>query len=104
MAIRHQEIRERSIPSLESCFSKLIKREDWEKSLLFLKAPSLRIRRILERLVRGLKAPGALQFIKIFFPMYWLFAIVETMSFLVLFWGLHFPELKFKTCGGLPFS
>lgn len=76
----------------------LIKREDWEEFLWFLGAPSLRIGRMLERLVRELKV---LKFVTIFSPMSWLFVITETRRILVSFRNLHFLELKIKNFGGL---
>lgn len=52
--------RERFVPNLESDFPEMIKRKE---PLQFLRAPSLGIRRSLERLTRGLKVPGELTFI-----------------------------------------
>lgn len=62
----------RFIPNLQKCFSKAVKRESWEEPLLFLRAPPLIIWKVLERLLRELKAPKALKFITISFLMSWL--------------------------------
>ena len=57
----------------------------------------------MERHVRRLKAPEALKFVTISFPMSWLFAITaETRRVLVLFRGLRLLQVKIKTFGGLP--
>lgn len=70
------------ILSLESGFSKPIKRGDWEESLSVVGAPSLGIRRTLERLARGLKASGMLKCVTVFFPVPRPFApITETGGF-----------------------
>lgn len=92
------------IPSLESGFSKPNKKESWEKILWVLGAPLLGIRRTLERMIRGLKVPGMLKFVTIFFLVPWLSAIIaEIRGILVLFRGLHFLELKTKNFSSLSF-
>ena len=50
----------RFIPSVEGCFYKQIKRKDLEETILLFGALLLRIERMLERLVRELKAPETL--------------------------------------------
>ena len=62
---------------------------------------SLRIGRMLERLVRGLMAPEVLKLATISFPVSWLFA-VETRGVWVLFRRLHLLELKIKIFVHLP--
>ena len=63
-------------PNLEKCFFKPVKRKDWEEPLEFFGAQSLRIGRMLKRLVKGLKVPEALKFVTISFPESWIFAII----------------------------
>ena len=63
----------------------------------------LRIKRTLERLLKGLKASKALKFVTIFFPMSCLFAIIaETRRVWVSFRRFHLLELKIKNFGSLP--
>ena len=82
----------------------MIKREDWEEPLYFLRALSLGIWRTLERLVRGLKACEVLKFAIICFLMFWGFAIItETKRVLYSFRGLHFLELMIKNFSSLSF-
>lgn len=89
---------------MEKCLSKPIKREDWEKSLQFLCVLSLRIERVLERLVRELKVPDVCEFLAICFPLSWFFTIIaETRRVLVLLRGLHLLELKIKDFCDVPF-
>ena len=65
----------------------------------------MRIGGNLEREAGRLKAPTALKFITISFPISWLFSIIaETRTVLVLFRGLHLLELKIKNFDGFPFS
>ena len=82
----------------------MIKREDWEEPLYFLRAPSLGIWRTLEKPIRGLKVHEMLKVVTISFPMSWLFAVItETRRFLVSLRGLHLLELKIKNFNSLSF-
>lgn len=72
-----------------------VKREDWEEPLQFLRTSSLRIGRMLERLVRGLRAPEGLEFVIISLPLSWLFAVIAG-SRRVSFRNLPLLELKIK--------
>lgn len=100
--------RERFVPNLESDFPEMIKRKE---PLQFLRAPSLGIRRSLERLTRGLKVPGELTLLTAsLHPSAQLpgpFAVIaETgVGFLFgfVFRGLHLPELKIDTFSSLSF-
>lgn len=77
------------------CFSRLIKIEDSKEFLLFLEALSLKIGRILDRLVRGSKVRKVLTFVSISFPLSWLFEIIaETRRALILFRSLHLLGLN----------
>ena len=54
------------------------------------------VKRILERLVRGLKMPEMLKLVTVF-PLSWFFTVIaETRRFGVSLRGLHFRELKIK--------
>lgn len=65
---------------------------------------SFGIRRTLERVVRGLKAPGTFKFLAVFSVVSWLFAImVEIRKLLVLFRGLHLLGLKSEDFSGFSF-
>lgn len=55
----------------------------------------------MERLARGLKMSEAVKRVTIFFPMSWLFAVIESRRFLVLLRGFHLLELKIKNFSGL---
>lgn len=84
-------------PNLEKCFSKPVKRKDWEEPLEFFGVQSLRIGRMLKRLVKRLKVPEALKFVTISFPEPWIFAIIsETRRVFVSFLRLHLLQLKIK--------
>lgn len=96
---------EKFIPNLESYLSRLVTRKDWKKALWFLGVPRLGVRRALERLVRGLRAPGVLKCVIVFLSTSWIFAIgVETGRGLVLFRGLHLLKLNNKDFSGLPLN
>lgn len=53
--------------------------------------------RTLERQIRAQKLPKVLKFVIIYFPVFWLSAVVaETRRILVSFRRLYFHELKIK--------
>ena len=58
----------RFIPNVEGCFSKPTERKCLEETIFLFGALLLRIERMLERLVRELKTPEALQFVPVSFP------------------------------------
>ena len=54
-------------PLLETCFSELKKKENWDEHLYLSGVPSLKIGRTLKRLVRQLKEPQVLKFVTVTF-------------------------------------
>lgn len=64
---------ERFIPNLETGFSRSIKGKDWKSPCSSLEFHHCSLGGLW--LFRGLKVPGALKLVAVFFPVFWFFAI-----------------------------